>query len=84
MGEPLSWFQILCPPEGLLHAGDKLVEVNGYPVFGLEPEQIIKILVGILIPFSFKFFPVLCGKCKMGHDDSGLPPTGSLARNRYV
>ncbi|KTG33161.1 hypothetical protein cypCar_00038619, partial [Cyprinus carpio] len=31
--------------EGLLHAGDRLVEVNGQPVFGLEPEQIIQILV---------------------------------------
>uniref|UniRef100_A0A8C2BQY7 Membrane palmitoylated protein 4 n=1 Tax=Cyprinus carpio TaxID=7962 RepID=A0A8C2BQY7_CYPCA len=30
---------------GLLHAGDRLVEVNGQPVFGLEPEQIIQILV---------------------------------------
>ncbi len=30
---------------GLLHAGDRLVEVNGHPVFGLEPEQIIQILV---------------------------------------
>lgn len=30
---------------GLLRAGDRLVEVNGHPVFGLEPEQIIQILV---------------------------------------
>lgn len=30
---------------GLLYAGDKLVEVNGVPVEGLEPEQVINILV---------------------------------------
>lgn len=35
----------MLPVEGLLHAGDRLVEVNGNPVFGLEPEQIIQILV---------------------------------------
>lgn len=33
---------------GLLHPGDLLVEVNGNPVVGLEPEQIIQILVGHL------------------------------------
>lgn len=31
---------------GLLHPGDLLVEVNGSPVVGLEPEQVIQILVG--------------------------------------
>ncbi|XP_056607568.1 MAGUK p55 subfamily member 4-like isoform X2 [Triplophysa dalaica] len=35
----------LADRSGLLHAGDRLVEVNGHPVFGLEPEQIIQILV---------------------------------------
>uniref|UniRef100_A0A8I6ASJ9 MAGUK p55 scaffold protein 4 n=1 Tax=Rattus norvegicus TaxID=10116 RepID=A0A8I6ASJ9_RAT len=30
---------------GLLYAGDKLVEVNGVPVEGLDPEQVIHILV---------------------------------------
>lgn len=30
---------------GLLYAGDKLVEVNGVSVDGLEPEQVINILV---------------------------------------
>lgn len=33
---------------GLLHPGDLLVEVNGNPVVGLEPEQVIQILVGHL------------------------------------
>lgn len=33
---------------GLLHPGDMLVEVNGNPVGGLEPEQVIQILVGNL------------------------------------
>ncbi|XP_016327948.1 MAGUK p55 subfamily member 4-like [Sinocyclocheilus anshuiensis] len=34
----------LADRSGLLHAGDRLVEVNGHPVFGVEPEQIIQIL----------------------------------------
>ena len=34
----------ICVP-GLLHPGDLLVEVNGNPVVGLEPEQVIQILV---------------------------------------
>lgn len=33
------------PVSGLLHPGDLLVEVNGNPVVGLEPEQVIHILV---------------------------------------
>lgn len=36
---------------GLLYAGDKLVEVNGVPVEGLEPEQVINILVFIFLKF---------------------------------
>ncbi|XP_015414602.1 PREDICTED: MAGUK p55 subfamily member 4 isoform X6 [Myotis davidii] len=32
-------------PQGLLYAGDKLVEVNGVAVEGLDPEQVIHILV---------------------------------------
>uniref|UniRef100_A0A8C6XFW4 MAGUK p55 scaffold protein 4 n=1 Tax=Naja naja TaxID=35670 RepID=A0A8C6XFW4_NAJNA len=35
----------LADKSGLLYAGDKLVEVNGIPVEGLEPEQVIHILV---------------------------------------
>ncbi|NXA06013.1 MPP4 protein, partial [Sapayoa aenigma] len=34
----------LADRSGLLYAGDKLVEVNGVPVEGLEPEQVINIL----------------------------------------
>jgi len=34
---------------GLLYAGDKLVEVNGVPVEGLDPEQVIHILVTVLL-----------------------------------
>lgn len=30
---------------GLLHAGDRVVEVNGFPVDGMEPEQVIQIVV---------------------------------------
>lgn len=54
----------LCPLVGLLHAGDKLVEVNGHPVFGLEPEQIIKILVRGFTSFTFSVLfemLLLCG-----------------------
>lgn len=39
---------------GLLHAGDRVVEVNGHPVFGLEPEQIIQILVSTHILSNYK------------------------------
>ncbi|XP_015281001.1 PREDICTED: MAGUK p55 subfamily member 4, partial [Gekko japonicus] len=35
----------LADRSGLLYAGDKLVEVNGVPVEGLEPEQVIHILL---------------------------------------
>lgn len=32
---------------GLLHPGDLIVEVNGSPVVGLDPEEVIHILVGL-------------------------------------
>uniref|UniRef100_H9GT64 Membrane palmitoylated protein 4 n=1 Tax=Anolis carolinensis TaxID=28377 RepID=H9GT64_ANOCA len=38
----------LADRSGLLYAGDKLVEVNGVPVEGLEPEQVIHILLTFL------------------------------------
>lgn len=40
---------LFCVPVclGLLYAGDKLVEVNGVPVEGLDPEQVIHILVTV-------------------------------------
>lgn len=30
---------------GLLHAGDRIIEVNGFPVDGMEPEQVIQVVV---------------------------------------
>lgn len=45
MSHGVSILVYVLPVEGLLHAGDRLVEVNGNPVFGLEPEQVIQILV---------------------------------------
>lgn len=40
---------LFCVPVclGLLYAGDKLVEVNGVSVEGLDPEQVIHILVTV-------------------------------------
>ena len=42
---------LFCVPVclGLLYAGDKLVEVNGVSVEGLDPEQVIHILVTSLL-----------------------------------
>lgn len=57
----------LCPLAGLLHAGDRLVEVNGHPVFGLEPEQIIKILVRSFNSFSLFLSYLKCSDFT-GHD----------------
>uniref|UniRef100_A0A8C2BN72 Membrane palmitoylated protein 4 n=1 Tax=Cyprinus carpio TaxID=7962 RepID=A0A8C2BN72_CYPCA len=48
----------LADRSGLLHAGDRLVEVNGHPVFGLEPEQIIQILAHSLGTIMFKVVPI--------------------------
>ncbi|XP_053493323.1 MAGUK p55 subfamily member 4 [Ictalurus furcatus] len=48
----------LADRSGLLHAGDRLVEVNGHPVFGLEPEQIIKILAHSHGTVMFKVVPI--------------------------
>uniref|UniRef100_A0A8C5UBY9 Membrane palmitoylated protein 4 n=1 Tax=Malurus cyaneus samueli TaxID=2593467 RepID=A0A8C5UBY9_9PASS len=42
----------------LLYAGDKLVEVNGVPVEGLEPEQVINILALSQGTIMFKLIPV--------------------------
>uniref|UniRef100_A0A8C3L3V7 Membrane palmitoylated protein 4 n=1 Tax=Chrysolophus pictus TaxID=9089 RepID=A0A8C3L3V7_CHRPC len=43
---------------GLLYAGDKLVEVNGVSVDGLEPEQVINILALSQGTIMFKLIPV--------------------------
>ncbi|XP_077055636.1 MAGUK p55 subfamily member 4 isoform X1 [Siphateles boraxobius] len=48
----------LADRSGLLHAGDRLVEVNGNPVFGLEPEQIIQILAHSHGTMMFKVVPI--------------------------
>ncbi|KAL6484570.1 hypothetical protein MHYP_G00066150 [Metynnis hypsauchen] len=42
---------------GLLYPGDKLVEVNGEPVEGLEPVQVIQILVHSQGTILFKVIP---------------------------
>ncbi|XP_069554220.1 MAGUK p55 subfamily member 4 [Brachyistius frenatus] len=34
----------LADRSGLLHAGDRIMEVNGFPVNGLEPEQVIQVV----------------------------------------
>lgn len=47
---PVSlYLPLFCVPVclGLLYAGDKLVEVNGVSVEGLDPEQVIHILVTV-------------------------------------
>ncbi|ETE59296.1 MAGUK p55 subfamily member 4, partial [Ophiophagus hannah] len=47
----------LADKSGLLYAGDKLVEVNGIPVEGLEPEQVIHILALSQSTIMFKLIP---------------------------
>ncbi|KAM9305607.1 MAGUK p55 subfamily member 4 [Gastrophryne carolinensis] len=48
----------LADRSGLLYAGDKLVEVNGFLVEGLEPEEVIQILVHSEGTIVFKLIPV--------------------------
>uniref|UniRef100_A0A672TGE1 MAGUK p55 scaffold protein 4 n=1 Tax=Strigops habroptila TaxID=2489341 RepID=A0A672TGE1_STRHB len=48
----------LADRSGLLYAGDKLVEVNGVPVEGLEPEQVINILALSQGTIMFKLIPI--------------------------
>ncbi|XP_058043234.1 MAGUK p55 subfamily member 4 [Ahaetulla prasina] len=47
----------LADKSALLYAGDKLVEVNGIPVEGLEPEQVIHILALSQSTIMFKLIP---------------------------
>ncbi|KAM9346931.1 MAGUK p55 subfamily member 4-like [Symphorus nematophorus] len=47
----------LADRSGLLHPGDMLVEVNGNPVVGLEPEQVIQILINSQPTILFKVIP---------------------------
>ncbi|XP_037590758.1 MAGUK p55 subfamily member 4 isoform X2 [Cebus imitator] len=48
----------LAERSGLLYAGDKLVEVNGISVEGLDPEQVIHILAMSRGTIMFKVVPV--------------------------
>ncbi|XP_036176483.1 MAGUK p55 subfamily member 4 [Myotis myotis] len=48
----------LAERSGLLYAGDKLVEVNGVAVEGLDPEQVIQILAMSRGTIMFKVVPV--------------------------
>ncbi|KAF6361831.1 membrane palmitoylated protein 4 [Rhinolophus ferrumequinum] len=48
----------LAERSGLLYAGDKLVEVNGVSVEGLDPEQVIRILAMSRGTVMFKVVPV--------------------------
>ncbi|RXM32842.1 Transmembrane protein 237 [Acipenser ruthenus] len=54
------WLGPLLPMEcrGLLYAGDKLVEVNGVAVNGLEPEQVIQVLARSAGNIVFKLVPI--------------------------
>ncbi|CAL8241027.1 unnamed protein product [Merluccius merluccius] len=47
----------LADRSGLLHPGDLLLEVNGNPVEGLEPEQVIQILIHSQGTILFKVIP---------------------------
>ncbi|XP_028249297.1 MAGUK p55 subfamily member 4-like [Parambassis ranga] len=47
----------LADRSGLLHPGDLLIEVNGNPVAGLEPEQVIHILINSQGTILFKVIP---------------------------
>ncbi|XP_045899176.1 MAGUK p55 subfamily member 4-like [Micropterus dolomieu] len=49
----------LADRSGLLHPGDLLVEVNGKPVVGMEPEQVIQILINSQGTILFKVIPNL-------------------------
>uniref|UniRef100_A0A8C3APW7 MAGUK p55 scaffold protein 4 n=1 Tax=Cyclopterus lumpus TaxID=8103 RepID=A0A8C3APW7_CYCLU len=47
----------LADRSGLLHPGDLLVEVNGNPVVGMEPGQVIQILINSQGTILFKVIP---------------------------
>uniref|UniRef100_A0A3B3CR90 Membrane protein, palmitoylated 4-like n=1 Tax=Oryzias melastigma TaxID=30732 RepID=A0A3B3CR90_ORYME len=42
----------------LLHAGDRIVEVNGFPVDGMEPEQVIQVVARSHGTIMFKVIPI--------------------------
>uniref|UniRef100_A0A3Q3X9W8 Uncharacterized protein n=1 Tax=Mola mola TaxID=94237 RepID=A0A3Q3X9W8_MOLML len=62
----------LADRSGLLHPGDLLVEVNGSPVLGLEPEQVIQILINSQGTILFKVVP------------NAAPSSGSSLKSVYM
>uniref|UniRef100_A0A8C5EWT4 Membrane protein, palmitoylated 4-like n=1 Tax=Gouania willdenowi TaxID=441366 RepID=A0A8C5EWT4_GOUWI len=48
----------LADRSGLLHAGDRIIEVNGFPVDGLEPEQVIQVQARSHGTIMFKVIPM--------------------------
>uniref|UniRef100_A0A8C2Z2F0 MAGUK p55 scaffold protein 4 n=1 Tax=Cyclopterus lumpus TaxID=8103 RepID=A0A8C2Z2F0_CYCLU len=48
----------LADRSGLLHAGDRIIEVNGFPVDGLEPEQVIQVQARSQGTIMFKVIPI--------------------------
>uniref|UniRef100_A0AAX7TSA4 Membrane protein, palmitoylated 4-like n=1 Tax=Astatotilapia calliptera TaxID=8154 RepID=A0AAX7TSA4_ASTCA len=48
----------LADRSGLLHAGDRIIEVNGFPVDGMEPEQVIQVQARSHGTIMFKVIPI--------------------------
>ncbi|CAL9698730.1 unnamed protein product [Knipowitschia caucasica] len=48
----------LADRSGLLHAGDRIMEVNGFAVDGLEPEQVIQVVACAQGTIMFKVVPI--------------------------
>uniref|UniRef100_A0A8C9ZAL7 Membrane protein, palmitoylated 4-like n=1 Tax=Sander lucioperca TaxID=283035 RepID=A0A8C9ZAL7_SANLU len=48
----------LADRSGLLHAGDRIIEVNGFPVYGMEPEQVIQVQARSQGTIMFKVVPI--------------------------
>lgn len=72
---------LFCVPVclGLLYAGDKLVEVNGVSVEGLDPEQVIHILVTVLLALPMTHCGVASSPWRVHRDWRGIRvPVGSL------
>uniref|UniRef100_A0A8C5GIE7 MAGUK p55 subfamily member 4-like n=1 Tax=Gouania willdenowi TaxID=441366 RepID=A0A8C5GIE7_GOUWI len=66
----------LAERSGLLHPGDLLVEVNGNSVEGLEPEQVIQILINSQGTILFKVIPNVYMRAMVDYcplQDSSIP-----------
>ncbi|XP_030265203.1 MAGUK p55 subfamily member 4 isoform X2 [Sparus aurata] len=48
----------LADRSGLLHAGDRIIEVNGFCVDGMEPEQVIQVVAKSQGTIMFKVIPI--------------------------